>query len=69
MIYDMRRVLWGSQHIGEATPGLLKSKKAKQKVKECQELFIFQAKIITIVQIVKFLLPDCFPALTKQLFR
>ena len=27
------RVLWGSQHIGEATPGLLKSKKAKQKVK------------------------------------
>ena len=29
----MRRVLWGSQHIGEATPGLIKSKKAKQKVK------------------------------------
>ena len=28
----MCRVLWGSQHIGEATPGLLKSKKAKQKV-------------------------------------
>ena len=28
------RVLWGGQHIGEVTPGLLKRKKAKQKVKQ-----------------------------------
>ena len=33
----MRRVLWGSQHIGEATPGLIKSKKAKQKVKTTRQ--------------------------------
>ena len=42
----MRRVLWGSQHIGEATPGLIKSKKAKQKVKTINFLWFFSHKYL-----------------------
>ena len=42
----MRRVLWGSQHIGEATPGLIKSKKAKQKVKIINFLLFFSHKYV-----------------------
>ena len=41
------RVLWGSQYIGEATPGLIKSKKAKQKVLKFNFLWFFSHKYLT----------------------